>query len=96
MKIKPILDRVLLSPIKKEMETKSGIILGATSHERPELGEVVAIGSGDTCEGNHMNINLSIGNKVLFNKFAGTELSIENNEYIVIKYCDILAVLDKE
>ena len=96
MNIKPILDRVLLVPIKKELETKSGIILGASSHERPEIGEVVAVDTGDTCEGDHINITLNIGDKVLFNKFAGTELTLENTEYIILKYCDILAVLNKE
>lgn len=96
MKIKPILDRVLISPIKKEVETKSGIILGASSHERPDIGIVVAIGNGDTGAGEHVDINLNIGNKVLFNKFAGTELTLENEDYIILKYCDILAVLDKE
>ena len=96
MKITPILDRVLLLPIKKELETKSGIILGASSHERPELGEIVAIGTGDTCEGEHINITLKVGDNVLFNKFAGTEITLDNTEYIILKYCDILAVLNKE
>ena len=87
---------MLITPIKKELETKSGIILGASSHERPEIGKVVAIGPGDTCDGKHINIDLCVGDQVLFNKFAGTELTLENTDYIILKYCDILAVIDKE
>ena len=96
MNITPILDRVLITPIKKELETKSGIILGASSHERPEIGKVVSIGTGNTCDGEHINIDLNIGDHVLFNKFAGTEITLENTDYIILKYCDILAIIDKE
>lgn len=94
MNIKPILDRVLLAPIKKETETKSGIILNASSHERPEVGLVVSIGSGDTTDKDHVEIKLNKGDKVLFNKFAGTEINIDGKDYIIIKYCDILAVME--
>lgn len=94
MKITPILDRVLIKPIKKEQETKSGIILNASSHEKPEIGTVVAIGSGDTQDGEKVEIKLNINDNVLFNKFAGTEVSLEGTEYIILKYCDILAVIN--
>lgn len=92
MKIKPLLDRVLLTPIKKETETKSGIILNASSHERPDLGTVVAVGCGDSPDG-HIDIKLEISDKVLFNKYAGTEITLEGKDYIIIKYCDILAII---
>lgn len=93
MEIKPILDRVLIEPIKKEKETKSGIILNSTSTERPEIGTVVSFGEGDIVDGEKVQIQLNKKDKVLFNKYAGTEVSLDDKEYIILKYCDILAVI---
>lgn len=94
MTIKPILDRVLIEPKIKENETKSGIILNASSTERPELGIVVALGSGKTCENETIEFELKINDKVLFNKYAGTEISLDGKDYLILKYCDILAVIE--
>ena len=94
MNITPILDRVLIKPIKQETETKSGIILNATSHEKPEIGMVIAFGNGDTPDGDNVKIMLNINDKVLFNKYAGTEVNLDGTDYIILKYCDVLAVLN--
>ncbi len=94
MKIKPILDRVLIEPKTQEKETKSGIILNATSTERPELGTVIALGSGKTCENENLDFEIKLKDKVLFNKYAGTEISLEGKNYLILKYCDILAVIE--
>lgn len=94
MNIKPILDRVLIEPIKKEKETKSGIILSSSSSERPELGIVVAFGSGKTTENEKIDFELKLKDKVLFNKYAGTEVSLDGKDYLILKYCDILAVIE--
>ena len=94
MEIKPILDRVLVEPIKKEKETKSGIILNSMGTERPELGTVVAFGEGGLVDGEKVEIKLNKKDKVLFNKYAGTEVSLDGKDYIILKYCDILAVIE--
>lgn len=94
MEIKPILDRVLVEPIKKEKETKSGIILNSMGTERPELGIVVAFGEGGLVDGEKVEIQLNKKDKVLFNKYAGTEVSLNGKDYIILKYCDILAVIE--
>lgn len=96
MKIRPILDRVLVEPIEKEKQSKGGIILNATNNERPEIATVVAIGEGKNYEGEKVDINLKIKDKVLFNKYAGTSVTIENKEYMILKYSDVLAIIDKE
>lgn len=94
MKIKPILDRVVIEPKQQEKETKSGIILNASSTERPELGIVVALGSGKTCENQNLSFEIKLKDKVLFNKYAGTEVSLDGKDYLILKYCDILAVIE--
>ena len=95
MNIKPLFDRVLLKPDGDIFNrTSSGILLSATSSEAPVTAEVIAIGNGKIEAGENLEMQVSVGNKVLYNKFAGTEISIDSNTYVIIKQTDILAVIE--
>ncbi|MBP3344609.1 MAG: co-chaperone GroES [Clostridia bacterium] len=95
MKIKPLFDRVVLEPQENESETKSGILLPMAAQEKSQIGIVVAVGSGEDIEGNKIGMQVKIGDKVLFGKFSGTEIQIDEKKYIVIRQPDILAVLEE-
>ncbi len=94
MKLKPLGDRVVVKPIEEEKKTKGGIILPDTAKEKPMQGEVIAVGSGTTTdEGKRIPLDVQVGDKVLYGKYAGTEFKIDDEEYLVMKENDILAIL---
>jgi len=95
MKIKPIFDRVVLLPKEAEKETKSGIILPSASQEKSQIATVVAVGKGGKLDGKEIEMQVEVGQEVLYAKYSGTEVSFEGKKYIVIKQNDILAVLEK-
>lgn len=94
MKIKPLFDRVVLKPIENESETKSGILLPMASQEKSQIGIVVAVGSGQNAEGKDIGMQVKEGDKVLFGKFSGTEITIDEQKYVVVRQPDILAIID--
>ena len=95
MKIKPLFDRVLLEPKGDQFKkTSSGIILGASSSDAPIFASVVAIGNGQVEPGENLEMQVKVGDVVIFNKFAGTEILVDSATYIIIKQTDILAVLN--
>ncbi|MBP7184274.1 MAG: co-chaperone GroES [Saprospiraceae bacterium] len=89
MKVKPIGDRVVIKPAKAEEKTKGGIIIPDTAKEKPLRGEVVAVGKGK--DGNLMTVQ--VGDFVLYGKYAGQEINLEGNEYMIMREDDILLVL---
>lgn len=93
MNIRPIFDRVVLLPKEAETETKSGIILPTVAENQSQEGEVVAVGDGTTFEGKDVGMKVKVGDKVVFSKYAGSEITIDDKKYIVIRQADILAVL---
>jgi len=94
VKLKPLGDRVVLKPVKDEEKTKGGIVLPDTAKEKPQKGEVVAVGSGRVLEnGEKAPLEVRVGDRVIFSKYAGTELKIEGEEYLIVYERDILAVL---
>lgn len=95
MKIKPIFDRVVLLPKEAEKETKSGIILPTASQEKSQIATVVAVGPGGTVDGEKIEMQVEVGQEVLYTKYSGTECSFDGKKYIVIKQSDILAILEK-
>lgn len=95
MKIKPIFDKVVLLPKEAEKETKSGIILPTAAQEKSQIATVVAVGPGGMVDGEKVEMQLEVGQEVLYTKYSGTEISLEGKKYIVIKQSDILAVLEK-
>ena len=92
--IKPLADRVLILPAAAEAKTNSGIIIPDTAKEKPLLGEVVAVGEGKISEqGTLMKPQVNVGDKVLYGKFAGTEISLDGKDYLIMRESDIFAVI---
>lgn len=93
MKIKPLGDRVVLKKVEAEEKTASGIILTGAAKEQPQFAEVVAVGSG-VVDGKKIDMEVSIGDKVIYNKYAGTEVKLGSEEYIVLKQEDVVGILE--
>ncbi|OYD06713.1 co-chaperone GroES [Paludifilum halophilum] len=92
--IKPLGDRVVLQAIEKEEKTASGIVLPETAKEKPQEGEVIAVGTGRYENGQKVDLEVKKGDRVIFSKYAGTEVKVGDTEYLVLRESDILAVLD--
>ena len=89
MNIKPLGDRVVIKMVETEETTKSGIILTASAKEKPQVAEVVAVGPGTK----DVQMELSVGDKVIMSKYAGTEIKLDGEEYIVLSQHDVLAII---
>lgn len=94
MKIKPLGERVVIKKLEAEEKTKSGIVLTGTAKERPQEAEVVAVGPGAIVDGNRVNIEVKVGDKVLYSKYAGSEVKVDGEEYTILKQEDILAIVE--
>ena len=94
MKLKPLFDRVVLLPLENEAETKGGILLPTAAQEKSQLAKVVAIGSGMNAEGKDVGMQVKPGDKVLYGKFTGTEVTVDEQKYVVVRQADILAVVE--
>ncbi len=94
MNIKPLADRVVIKMLEAEETTKSGIILAGTAKEKPQIAEVVAVGPGGVVDGKEVVMELSVGDKVIMSKYAGTEVKLDGEEYIILKQGDVLAKID--
>ncbi|KPU26920.1 molecular chaperone GroES [Caloranaerobacter sp. TR13] len=93
MKIKPLGDRVVIKKIEVEEKTKSGIVLPSSAKEQPQMAEVIAVGPGITNDEKKKE-ELKVGDKVIFSKYAGTEVKVDGEEYTILKLVDILAVIE--
>ena len=94
MNIRPLGDRVVIKRLEAEEKTKSGIVLTGTAKERPQEAEVVAVGPGKVEDGKEIKMEVKVGDKVLYSKYAGTEVKMGEEEYIILKQEDILAVVE--
>ncbi len=95
MKIRPLHDRVIVRRIEEEEKTKGGIIIPETAKEKPSEGEVVAVGNGKLLENGKLQpLDVKKGNKVLFGKYAGTEIKIDGEEHLIMREDDIIAIMD--
>lgn len=93
MKLVPLGDRVVLKQLVAEETTKSGIVLPGQTKEKPQQAEVIAVGPGGMVDGKEVTMHVSVGNQVIYSKYAGTEVELEDEEYIIVKQSDILAVI---
>lgn len=94
MNIKPLGERVVIKALESEEKTKSGIVLPDTAKEKPQKGTVVAVGPGKVLDnGQKLPLEVKVGDKVLFAKYAGTEVKVDEEEYMVLKETDILAII---
>ena len=93
-KIKPLFDNVLIRPLEAEAKTASGIILPDSAKEKPQMGQVMAVGTGGTDEkGNSIKMIVKAGQKVMYKKWGGTEVKVENEEWTIVEQKDILAIV---
>jgi chaperonin GroES len=96
MGLKPLRDRVVVKPIEKEEMTKSGIVLPETAKEKPQEGKVIAVGSGRiNSEGKTIPLEVKVGDKVIYSKYGGSEVKIDDEEYLILREDDILAIVKK-
>lgn len=94
MKLVPLGDRVVLKQLLAEETTKSGIVLPGQAKEKPQQAEVVAVGPGGNVDGKEVTMQVKVGDKVIYSKYSGTEIKLEDDEYIVVKQNDILAIVE--
>jgi chaperonin GroES len=96
-KLQPLADRVLVKPIEKEEKTKSGIYLPDTAKEKPQEGEIIAVGPGKmTDDGTRIPMDLKVGDRVIYAKYGGTEIKVDDVELIILRESDILAKKSKK
>ena len=94
MKLVPLDDKVVLKKLQAEEVTASGIVLTGQEKEKPAQGEVVAAGPGGIVDGKEVKMQVSVGQKVIYSKYAGTEVKLENKEMIIVRQSDILAIVE--
>lgn len=94
MKLVPLFDRVVLKQLVAEETTKSGIVLPGQAKEKPQQAEVIAVGPGGVVDGKEVAMQVKVGDKVIYSKYSGTEVEVEDEKYVVVKQNDILAVIE--
>ncbi len=93
MNIQPLGDRIVIKMVETEETTKSGIVLPGAAKEKPQFAEVVAVGPGGVVDGKEVVMELSVGDKVITSKYAGTEIKLDGEEYTILRQGDVLAKL---
>ena len=94
MKLKPLADRVIVKLVEAEETTKGGIILTGAAKEKPEVAEVIAVGPGGMVDGKEVTMTVKPGDKVITSQYAGTKVTLEDVEYVVVRQGDILAIVE--
>ncbi len=94
MKVKPLGDRVVIKNVETEETPKSGIVLPGTAKEKPQMAEVLAVGPGGMVDGKEVKMEVAVGQKVIYSKYAGTEVKIDGENLILVRQSDILAVVE--
>ena len=94
MKLVPLADRVVLKQLEAEQTTKSGIVLPGQEKEKPQQAEVIAVGPGGVVDGKEIKMEVKVGDKVIYSKYSGTEVKLEDEKFIIVKQSDILAVIE--
>ena len=97
MKIRPLQDRVIVKRVEEEQKTKGGIIIPDTAKEKPVEGEIIAVGKGKVLEGGKVQkLDVKAGDRILFGKYAGTDIKIDGVEYLIMREDDILGIIEKK
>ena len=94
MNVKPLGDRVVIKNLESEETTKGGILLTSASKEKPQMAEVLAVGPGGMVDGKEIVMNVKPGQKVIYSKYAGTEVKLDGQEFIIVRQSDILATVE--
>lgn len=97
VKLRPLGDRVLVKRIEQETQLPSGLVLPETAKDKPQIGEILAVGPGErTDDGKHIPLEVTVGQKVAFPKYAGTEIKLNGDEYLLLRESDLLAIVEEE
>lgn len=94
MNLKPLGDRVVIKHLEAEEKTKSGIILTGTAKEKPQEAVVVAVGPGGIVDGEKVAMEVKVGDKVIYSKYAGTDVTLDKEDYVIVRQNDILAIVE--
>ena len=94
MNIKPLGDRVVIKNVEAEETTRGGILLTSATKEKPQMAEVLAVGPGGNVDGKEIKMYLEPGQKVIYSKYAGTEVKLEGEDYIIVRQSDVLAIVE--
>ena len=94
MQLKPLMDRVVVKQVETEEVSKGGIILTSAAKEKPQFAEVIAVGPGGMVDGKEVKMQVKVGQKVIYSKYAGTEVKLDGQEMIIVRQSDILAVVE--
>ncbi len=94
MTIKPLGDKVVIKKLQAEETTKSGIVLTSSAQEKPQIAEIIAVGPGGVIDGNNVVMEVKVGQKVLIRDYAGTNVKLDGEEFIIVKQEDILAIVE--
>ncbi len=94
MKIKPLFDKIVIEAVEAEEKTKSGIVLPNTAQEKPQLAKVIAVGPGGLVDGKDVVMQLKVGDKILYSKYAGSEFKIDGKDVTILRQSDVLAVVE--
>ncbi|MEA4853524.1 MAG: co-chaperone GroES [Christensenella sp.] len=93
MTIKPLGDRVVIKSVEAEETTKSGIVLPGSAKEKPQVAEVVEVGPGGVVDGKEIKMEVKKGDRVLYSKYAGTDVKLDGDEFVIVRQSDILAIV---
>ena len=97
VKLRPLGDRLVVKPLARETVTKTGIVLPDTAQEKPQEGEVLAVGPGKVLDnGKRTTLEVQVGQRILFAKYAGTEVKIDNEEYLILRESDVMGIVENE
>ena len=94
MNIKPLFDRVVIKNVEAEETTKSGLILTSAAKEKPQMAVIIAVGPGGNVDGKEITMQVKAGQKVIYSKYAGTEVKVDGEELIIVRQSDILAIVE--
>ncbi len=94
MNLKPLGDRVVVKVKEEQEKTASGIVLPGTAKEKPQEAKVIAVGSGEVVDGKKIELEVKVGDNVIYSKYSGTEVKIEGEEYLIVRQSDILAIVE--
>lgn len=94
MNIKPLADRVVIKMLEAEETTKGGIILTSSAQEKPQVAEIIAVGPGGIVDGEKVEMEVKVGDKVLISKYAGTEVKVDGVEYTILRQSEVLAIVE--
>jgi len=94
MKLKPLFDRIVIEAMDSDEKTKSGIVLPSAAQEKPQMAKVVAVGPGGIIDGKEVKMQIKVGDKVLYAKYAGSEFKIDGKDLTILRQSDVLAIVD--